>query len=49
VDAIVLTRHFEFHYEKRGAEVITKQQLLGNGDRLEAQIAADRRADAAYR
>ncbi len=49
VDAIVLTRHFEFHYEKRGDETITKAQLLANGDRMEAEIAADRAADAAYR
>jgi NADH-quinone oxidoreductase subunit I len=49
VDAIVLTRHFEFHYEKRGDEVITKEQLLAVGDRMEAQIAADRAADARYR
>jgi len=49
VDAIVLTRIFEFHYEKRGDEVITKEQLLANGDRLEAQISADRAMDAPYR
>jgi NADH-quinone oxidoreductase subunit I len=49
VDAIVLTRHFEFHYEKRGDQVITKEQLLAFGDRMEAGIAADRAADARYR
>lgn len=49
VDAIVLTRVFEFHYEKRGDEVITKERLLALGDRLENQIAADRAADAPYR
>jgi NADH-quinone oxidoreductase subunit I len=49
VDAIVLTRHFEFHEESRGEAVIDKQKLLANGDRLEAQIAADRAADGRYR
>ena len=49
VDAIVLTRFFEFHYEKRGDHIIDKEQLLGVGDRLEKQIAADRVADARYR
>jgi NADH-quinone oxidoreductase subunit I len=49
VDAIVLTRHFEFHEESRGEAVINKQKLLANGDRFEAQIAADRAADGRYR
>jgi NADH-quinone oxidoreductase subunit I len=49
VDAIVLTRHFEFHEESRGEAVIDKQKLLANGDRFEAQIAADRAADGRYR
>jgi NADH-quinone oxidoreductase subunit I len=49
VDAIVLTRHLEFHFEARGGEVYSKEQLLAVGDRFEAQIAADRAADARYR
>ncbi|MDQ3773636.1 MAG: NADH-quinone oxidoreductase subunit NuoI [Pseudomonadota bacterium] len=49
VDAIVLTRIFEFHYEKRGDQIITKDGLLAIGDRMEPQIAADRAADAPYR
>jgi NADH-quinone oxidoreductase subunit I len=49
VDSIVETPHFEFHFEKRGDNVITKQQLLANGDRFEARIAADRAVDARYR
>lgn len=49
VDAVVLTRVYEFHYEKRGDNVIHKDELLAIGDRLEPQIAADRAADAAYR
>jgi len=48
-DAIVLTRIYEFHFEERGMEVIHKEELLAIGDRLEWQIAADRRADAGYR
>jgi NADH-quinone oxidoreductase subunit I len=48
-DAVVLTRIFEFHFEKRGDAIITKEQLLAIGDRYEAQIAADRAADAPYR
>ena len=48
-DAIVLTRIFEFHFEARGQQVIDKHELLTIGDRMEAQIEADRRAEAAYR
>lgn len=49
VDSIVETSFFEFHFEGRGENVITKQQLLAVGDRFEKQIAADREVDAAYR
>jgi NADH-quinone oxidoreductase subunit I len=49
VDAIVETRIFEFHFEEHGQQVINKEQLLAIGDRYEAQIAADRAADAPYR
>ncbi|HHC71348.1 MAG TPA: NADH-quinone oxidoreductase subunit NuoI [Thiotrichales bacterium] len=49
VDAIVETRHFEYHFEERGEQVMTKEKLLAHGDRMEAQIAADRAADAPYR
>lgn len=49
VDAIVLTRVYEFHFEKRGEQVINKDQLLAIGDRLEQRIAKDRALDAAYR
>jgi len=49
VDAIVETRIFEYHGEKRGDLYYTKQMLLANGDRYEAQIAADRAQDAKYR
>ncbi len=49
VDAIVETRLFEYHGEKRGDLYYTKQMLLANGDRYEAQIAEDRALDAPYR
>ena len=49
VDSIVETRLYEYHYENRGERIITKQQLLANGERYETQIAADRAQDARYR
>ena len=49
VDSIVATRFFEFHFENRGENIISKQELLTVGDRFEKQIAADRAADARYR
>ncbi len=49
VDSIVLTRVFEFHMESKGENIITKEQLLGIGDKYEAEIATDRLADAKYR
>ena len=49
VDAIVETRHFEYHGEMRGDLLMTKEMLLANADRFEAQIAADRAAEARYR
>jgi NADH-quinone oxidoreductase subunit I len=49
VDAIVLTRIFEFHYESRAGSIITKDELLAIGDREEGRIAADRAAEARYR
>ncbi len=49
VDSIVETRILEYHGEKRGDLVYTKEMLLAVGDRYEEQIARDRAADAAYR
>jgi NADH-quinone oxidoreductase subunit I len=49
VDAVVETRVFEYHGEKRGDLYYTKQMLLANGDRYENQIAQDRQTDAPYR
>jgi NADH-quinone oxidoreductase subunit I len=49
VDSIVETHIHEYHFEHRGENVVDKQQLLAIGDRLEAEIAERRAADAAYR
>ncbi len=49
VDSIVETHIHEYHFDKRGQNVVTKPQLLAIGDRLEAEIAERRAADAAYR
>jgi NADH-quinone oxidoreductase subunit I len=49
VDSIVETRIYEYHFENRGEQIMTKEKLLANGDKYEAQLAADRAADAAYR
>ncbi|MDP6183555.1 MAG: NADH-quinone oxidoreductase subunit NuoI [Gammaproteobacteria bacterium] len=49
VDSIVETRHYEYHGEQRGDLLMTKDKLLANGDRLEAQIALDREQESRYR
>jgi NADH-quinone oxidoreductase subunit I len=49
VDAIVETRILEYHMEKRGDNIMTKDKLLAIGDKYEAMIAADKAADAPYR
>jgi len=49
VDSIVETHIHEYHFEKRGENIVNKQQLLAIGDRLEHEIAQRRAADAAYR
>ena len=49
VDSIVETRVFKYHFENRGENIMTKEMLLKIGDQNEAQIAADRTEDAAYR
>ena len=49
VDAIVETGFLEYHMENQGERVMDKAQLLAIGDRFEAEIAADREQDAAYR
>jgi NADH-quinone oxidoreductase subunit I len=49
VDSIVETDIHEFHFENRGENILTKDQLLAIGDRYEADIARARAADAKYR
>jgi NADH-quinone oxidoreductase subunit I len=49
VDSIVETRFIEYHGESRGDLLYTKPMLLAIGDKYEAQIAADRAADARFR
>lgn len=49
VDSIVETHIYEYHGEKRGDLYMTKERLLAVGDKYEQEIAANRRADAAYR
>ena len=49
VDSIVETHILEYHGERRGDLVYTKEMLLAIGDRYEKEIAAARTADAAYR
>jgi len=49
VDSIVETHIHEYHFEKRGENIVSKQQLLAIGDRFEDEIAQRRAADAAFR
>jgi NADH-quinone oxidoreductase subunit I len=49
VDSIVETHIFEYHFEERGKQVMTKEMLLEIGDKYEAEIAANKAADAPYR
>src|SRR5215468_1878657 len=49
VDSIVETHILEYHGERRGDLIYTKEMLLAVGDRYEAEIAAARAADAHYR
>ena len=49
VDSIVETGVYEYHFENRGENIMTKERLLAIGDEHEAEIAAARSADAPYR
>lgn len=49
VDAIVETGRADYHFEKRGENILTKAKLLALGDRYEKEIAKDRMQDARYR
>jgi NADH-quinone oxidoreductase subunit I len=45
----VETRIHEYHIEKPGENIMTKDKLLAVGDRFEAMISADKAADAKYK
>ncbi len=49
VDSIVETDFLEYHFESPEEAIMTKEKLLAVGDRFEAQIAENRKQDAAYR
>ncbi len=49
VDSIVETHVFEYHFENRGEQIMTKDMLLEIGDKYETEIAANKKADAPYR
>ena len=49
VDSIVETHIFEYHFEKPGDSIMTKEKLLAIGDKYEKEIAEARKADARYR
>ena len=49
VDAIVETDIFEYHFESRGEQIMTKDKLLAIGDRYDQQITANLKADEPYR
>jgi NADH-quinone oxidoreductase subunit I len=49
VDSIVEMDIHEYHFEQRGEQIITKQELLALGDKYEEQIARARGLDAPYR
>ena len=49
VDAIVEGPNFEFATETHEELLYTKEKLLANGDRWEAEIAANLEADAPYK
>ncbi|MFI4954566.1 MAG: NADH-quinone oxidoreductase subunit NuoI [Gammaproteobacteria bacterium] len=49
VDSIVETNIDAYHFEARGQQIMTKQDLLAIGDKYEPQIAAQKAEDAKYR
>ena len=49
VDSIVETRVYEYHFEQRGENIMTKDKLLAIGDKYEESSARDRAMDAPYR
>jgi NADH-quinone oxidoreductase subunit I len=49
VDSIVETGISDYHFEKRGENIMTKDKLLAVGDKYEKEISAARTEDSAYR
>lgn len=49
VDSIVETTETNYHFENRGENIMTKEQLLAIGDEFEPQIALDKLHDSEYR
>lgn len=49
VDSIVETHIHEYHFDKRGQNILTKPTLLAIGDRLESEIAERRATDSSFR
>jgi len=49
VDSIVETNFKNYHFEKRGENIMSKQELLAIGDKYEEQIAQSKTIDAPYR
>ena len=49
VDAIVQTPITDYHFEKRGEQILTKEKLLAIGDKYENQIVANKEQDAIFR
>jgi NADH-quinone oxidoreductase subunit I len=49
VDSIVETGVYEYHFEERGENIMTKEKLLAVGDKYEDDIARARAEDAPYR
>ena len=49
VDSIVVTPIQHYHMDKRGQNIMTKENLLAIGDLMEAKLAEDRQLDKKYR
>jgi len=49
VDAIVESRIYEYCFENKGENIMTKEKLLAHGDKYEVQLAKDLEAQAPYR
>ena len=49
VDAIVETRIFEYCFENRGENIMTKDKLLAVGDKYDGMLNEDKAMDAPYR